>query len=131
MSDTVQWGRCSMWHHRVLGGLWALCGLFVIGRTAVRGNWDEPQFWFVFPVPLLLIVAGVAFVFGRTWARRTMAVLMIFAGLFFLDMLLMSGWVGNRAGVWQMLGAFGVTVYTLFFLGVSAAWHSRSHEKIF
>ena len=28
-----------------------------------------------------------------------------------------------------MLGALVVVVYTLFFLGISAAWHARSYEK--
>ena len=53
-----------------------------------------------------------------------MAALMLIAALFFLDMLLMFGFHGNRAGVWANLAALGIVVYTLAFLLISASWHS-------
>jgi hypothetical protein len=126
MSGTAHWGKVSIWHHRLLGGLWASCGLVVVGNTVLSGRWAEHQFWIVLPIATLYVATGIGFIFGRTWARRTMVALLVIAALFFLDMLLMSGWGGNRAGVREMLIALGIAAYTLTFLGISAAWHSQS-----
>jgi hypothetical protein len=125
MSGTTHWGLTSIWHHRVLGGAWALCGLFAIGNILRHASWSEYQHWIALCVAAAYVATGIGLTLGRTWARRTMAVLMVLAALFFLDMLLMSGWVGNRAGVWEMLAALGVAGYTLVFLGISAVWHSQ------
>jgi hypothetical protein len=79
-------------------------------------------------IPLVLaaiyVFTGIGFILGRTWARRTMGVLMVVAALWFLDMMLMSGFNGNRQSVREMLVAIAVAAYTLVFLVISAAWHS-------
>ena len=125
MSDATHWGGGLIWHHRLLGGLWALCGLVVIGHMVLSGRWAEYPFWVASAVALSYVIAGIGFTLGRTWARRTMAALMVIAALFFLDMLLMLGFHANRAGMWGMLVALGIVVYTLGFLLISAAWHSQ------
>ncbi len=74
--------------------------------------------------PILVAIAyaivGVGFVLGRTWARRTMAGLAVLAGLYSADMVLMAGWVGNRALLHWMLAIFGFAAYTAIFILVSA-----------
>ena len=125
MSDDTHWGTGSIWHHRLLGGLWALCGFFVIGNMVPSRRWADYQFWVASAVALSYVTAGIGFIFGRTWARRTMVALMLVAALLFLDMLMMFGFHGNRAGMWEMLVALGVAGYTLLFLAISAAWHSQ------
>jgi hypothetical protein len=40
--------------------------------------------------------------------------------LYFLDVMLMCSWGGNRDGVWLMRAALGAAGYTLLFLGISA-----------
>jgi hypothetical protein len=125
MSNATPWGGGSIWHHRLLGGLWALCGFVVIGNMVLSGRWADYQFWVALTVALSYVITGIGFIFGRTWARRAMAALMVVAALFFLDMLLMFGFHGNRAGMCATLVALGVVVYTLGFLLISAAWHSQ------
>ena|ERR1043166_3915200 len=125
MSAIAHWGGVSTWHHRLLGGLWALCGLVVIGNVVLSRRWAEYQFWVASAVALSYVITGIGFILGRTWARRTMIALMVIASLFFLDMLLMFGFHGNRAGVWGMVVALSIVLYTLGFLLISAAWHSQ------
>jgi hypothetical protein len=50
---------------------------------------------------------------------------MVIAALLFLDMLLMFGFHGNRAGMWRTLLALGIVAYTLGFLLISATRHSQ------
>lgn len=125
MSNATHWGGGSIWHHRLLGGLWTLCGLGVIANMVLSGRWAEYQFWAASAVATLYVITGIGFIFGHTWARRTMVALMVIAGLFFLDMLLMFGFHANQAGMLGALAALGVVVYTLGFLLISAAWHSQ------
>ena len=124
-SDIAHCGTGSIWHHRLLGGLWGLSGFVVTGNVVLSSRWAEYQFWIACAVALSYVITGIGFIFGRTWARRTMTVLMVIAALLFLDMLLMFGFHGNRAGMWEMLLALGIVVYTLGFLLISAAWHSQ------
>src|SRR6266850_6498161 len=116
MSTNVHWGPSSVWHHRLLGGLWALCGFFVIGNMVLSGRWADYQFWVGSAVALSYVTTAIGFIFGRTWARRTMVALMVVAALFFLDMLVMFAFHGNRVAMWAMLVALGIVVYTLGFL---------------
>jgi hypothetical protein len=125
MSDATQWGWSSIWHHRVLGGLWALCGCALIVDMVLIGRWAESGFWLASAVALLYVFTGIGFMRGRKWARRTMAALMVVAGLFFLDMLLMFGFHADRAGMLAMLVSLGAVAYTLGFLLISAAWHAQ------
>jgi hypothetical protein len=125
MSSTVHSSPIVCWHHRVLGSLWALCGLTVIGNLFLIDSWAAKQLWIVLLVATAYVVTGVGFIFGLTWARRTLGVLVVLGMLFFIDMLLMSGVGGNRAGVWEMLVAIGVAAYTLVFLGLSMPFRSE------
>jgi hypothetical protein len=129
MSGTAHWRPISIWHHRVLGGLWALCGLVTIINVLIgilrHGSWAEYQSWVCLSVAFVYVVTGIGFVFARTWARRSMGVLMVVAVLLSLDMMLMSGVGGNRQGVREMLVGAGIAAYTLLFLAISAAWHSQ------
>jgi hypothetical protein len=113
-----------VWHHRVLGLLWVLCGC-AFGCLSVLAAFTHSS-WNVVGV-LASISASVihfgtclGFIFGCTWARRVMGVLLMIAALFFLDMLFMFGWVGNRSGVWVMVAALGLVAYTALFLLISA-----------
>lgn len=124
MTTPIHSSPIYLWHHRMLGGLWALCGLVVIGNLLRHGAWSEYQQWIAVLVATAYVVTGIGFIVGRTWARRTMGVLMVMAVLLFLDMMFMFGWGGNRAGVREMLVALGVAAYTLLFLAISAAYHS-------
>jgi hypothetical protein len=124
MNDTASWGPVTTWHHRLLGGLWALCGFVVIGNLILRGGWAEYQFWIGLAIAASYAATGIGFIFGRTWARMGMGALMVAAALVFIDLLLMSGWGGHRAGVWAMVIALGMAGYTLVFLGISASWRS-------
>ena len=129
MSDTRLWGPISIWHHRVLGGLWALCGAVTIGNVLIRilrnGSWAEWQLWVPVLAAFAYVVTGMGFIVARTWARCTMGVLMVVAVLLALDMVLMFGVHGNRQGVRAMLVAAGIAGYTLLFLAISAEWHAQ------
>lgn len=105
--------------------LWTLCGLVAIRNMLLHGSLAEYQHWIGLSVATTYVVTGIGFIFGRTWARRIMGVLMVVAMLLFLDMLLMSGWGGNRQGVWQMLVALGIAGYTLLFLVISAVYRCK------
>ena len=54
---------------------------------------------------------------------------MVLGVLFFLDMVMMFGFHGNRQGVLYMLIAADIAAYTLFFLAISTAWHSQDLPK--
>ena len=95
----------------------------MIGSALLNGHWAEYQFWIALPLAAAYVATGIGFMFARRWARRTMAALMLVAALYFLDMLLMFGWVGNRGGVWASVAAIGIAGYTLLFLVISAAHH--------
>ena len=125
MRRTVQWGAVAVWHHRLFGGLWGLCGLSLLCITILRVPLSEYQSWIAVLISLTYAIAGFGFARGRTWARRTMAVLMVPASLVFLDMLLLGGWSGNHDLIWQMLVAIGIAAYTFLFLIISAAWHAN------
>ena len=116
------------WHHRVLGALWGLFGLVEIVNLVWQGSWDVYR-WIALSVTSAYVTTGIGLIFGRTWARRIMGVLMVISLLFFLDMLLMSGWVGNYEGVWEILLALGIASYTLLFLAISAAYRSYKDSR--
>src|SRR3989442_7414975 len=107
MNRSTHWGPISIWHHRALGGLWVLCALIVIGNIVPamlqHDRWARYQSWIPAFAALTYIVTGIGFIFGRTWARRTMAILMVVAALLSVDMMLMAGFHSNRVGVLAML----------------------------
>jgi hypothetical protein len=125
MKSNVHWGPMSSWHHRILGGLWAICGLVGSGVTVEHGDWTKYQLWISLSVTLTYVVTAIGFILGRTWARRTMGVLMVLGMFFFLDMMMMSGVGGNKQGIREMLVAAGIAGYTLLFLAISSLWHSK------
>src|SRR5260370_37799571 len=120
MSASLHWGPIAIWHHRLLGGLWALCGVatFVSVLIAMvqHGSWVEYQLWISLFVALAYVVTGIGFILARTWARRTMGVLMVVAVLLAFDMMVPAGMAGDRLGVRAMLVAAGMAGYTLLFL---------------
>ena len=114
----------SVWHHRVLGGAWALGGVAVIADLHRAYWWEQRQAWLPAIAGLVYLVTGAGFMVGRTWARRVMVALAALAALVFGDMVLMAGWVGNRPLLYWMLAALGVAAYTGVFILVSAAERS-------
>lgn len=89
---------------------------------------DKCSVWIALFIAAAFAATSIGFVQGRTWARRSMAVLLMLAALFFLDMLLMSGWTGDRRGVWLMAGAISFVVYTQLFLVISALYRPEGHR---
>ena len=129
MKANVHWGPLSKWHHRTLGSLWLLCALAHVGIVVRKEDWTEYQFWVALLIATACVVAAIGFILGRRWARWTMGVLMVLGVLFFLDMMMMCGFNGNRQGALYMLLAAGIAAYTLFFLVISAACHSDDLPK--
>jgi len=89
--------------------------------------WEHGQAWLPVLVGVAYAVTGVGFTLGCTWARRVMAALVVLAALFFGDMLLMAGWVGNRPLLHWMLAALGFAAYTTVFILISEVM--RSSER--
>src|SRR5437764_212079 len=127
MNKAVSWGPISIWHHRILGGLWAVGALIMVGSLAYHliryGKWTDYQFWIAATVLLPYIAGGIGLTRGLVWARRTIGALMVIAVLWFLDMVLMFGFHNNIRMLWAMLAGVGVAVYTLGFLIISGTWH--------
>ena len=95
-----------------------------------HGSWGDYRDWVAAIVAALYAVTGIRFAFGGTWARRAMAVLIVIAALYFVDMILMAGFVGNRALMHWMVAALLFAAYTGAFIFVSAAWRwGRSDES--
>jgi hypothetical protein len=108
-----------VWHHRVLGVFWGLCSLITAVAAFSHHSWNGP-FFIVLSTSVIYFGTSIGFIFGRTWARRVMCVLMFIAALWFLDMMMMCGVGGNRQGVWLMFAALCLTAYTVLFLAISA-----------
>jgi hypothetical protein len=115
----------SLWHHRVLGGFWALLGLGCIADLHRGYWWEQGLPWIPALVGAVYVITVIGFVLVHTWARRVMAILMVVAALFFADFILMAGWVGNHKLMPWVLAGFGVAAYTAVFLIISAVFRSR------
>ena len=118
----------SVWHHRVLGVLWVLWGAVSAVGLDLDNLWKWRIEWLPALLGLVFIIAGVGFALVRDWARSVMAVLSVVGGLYFADMILMAGWVGNRPLLHWMLAAFGLAGYTATFILISAVWR-WSHPR--
>jgi hypothetical protein len=129
MNAALKSSAVVVWHHRALGTFWALCGLVPAVSALARSSWSEGPFFISVSAAAIFVSTSIGFIFGSTWARRVMCMLMLIAVLFFLDMLLMFGWHGNREGVWMMLAALGAVAYTLLFLAISALHHPKNHDN--
>src|SRR3974390_3266653 len=108
MDASHQMSLATKWHHRVLGGFWALLALAMFAVLGGYNHWTEVGAWVARLSCVACVVTGIAFIFGRRWAQIVMAVLMIIAALFFLDMVLMFGFHGNRLFMYLMIA--GVVV---------------------
>jgi hypothetical protein len=109
-----------VWHHRLLGVLWALAGLAFIVDLRRAYWWEQGRAWLPVLIGTGYTTAGIGFALALTWARRVLAGLVVMAGLFFADMVLLCGFAGNREGMYWMLGACGLAAYTFSFIFVSA-----------
>lgn len=91
-------------------------------------HWNEIGAWVARVICIIGAATGIAFMFARLWAQVIMAVLMIVAALFFLDMVLMFGFHGNRPWMYLMVVGVAIAFYTMVFLLVLAA--SPSDEQL-
>jgi hypothetical protein len=119
----------SLWHHRVLGGLWATGVFLFIWNLISKCSWSEGRLWIAAFIGAIYISASIGLIFCYTWARRVMRVLVIVAGLVSLDLMFMFGWGNNRAGVWAMLAAFGFAVYTSLFLQITSGSRYKDSRR--
>src|SRR5882724_6720094 len=85
MSDNLNSGPIEIWHCRVLGGFWALCGLlaitaitYVLQRDGLIAHWTDGRIWILAGIGALYFGVGAGFSFGRRWAQNTMILLMGF-----------------------------------------------------
>ena len=130
MNHTIRWGPLAIWHHRILGGLWALASLAMsVNFVYDMIHQGSPELWYALSITVICCVAGIGFTRGRKWERCTMGVLMVFALLLFLDMALMFGFHNNLPAFYEALACAGVAVYTLGFLIISAIWHSQESPR--
>jgi hypothetical protein len=106
-----------------LGGLWALCGLGLVGVLIRYDHWSETESWIAVLLGAAGLPTGIGFILGRTWAQIVMAVLMAITALFLLWMTVMAGFNGNRQFMYLMMVAVGIAGYTLFLAIISAASH--------
>lgn len=108
------------WHCRVLGILWALCGLACAGEFLRRTAWWEDTIsWLGIMLGFLLVAAGSGLAFRRVWARWCMFPLLAVSALVCADGVLCGGWCGNHLLLhWSLVG-LGVAGYTASFIAVS------------
>jgi hypothetical protein len=114
----------SLWHHRVLGTLWAVGGMACLADLHRSYWWEQRKAWLPALVGLVYLVTGAAFLCCRSWARRAMLILMVLAGLLFADWTLAGLMLGNQSLLWLALGGFGCAVYTVVFVLRSPSNHS-------
>ena len=114
-----------VWHHRVLGVFWALCGLGLVGVLIRYNHWNEIATWVAAFCGAICVPTGIGFISGRIWARRVMAGLMVVAALFLFYMMMMAGTNGSRQLFQQMLATLCIVGYTMLFLAISAACRSQ------
>ena len=112
----------STWHHRVLGGFWTLFALALLAVLLRYDHWKEIGTWIATLLCVTGVITGTAFMFARTWV--SLAVLIVVAALFFLDMVLMFGVHGNRPYMYLMTGGVVIACYTLVFLWALATYPS-------
>jgi hypothetical protein len=124
MSALRQIPLVSVWHHRVLGALWAVGGLACLADLHRSYWWEQREAWLPALTGLVYLITGVAFICRRAWARRVMIILMVLAGLLFADWILAGLMLGNQGLLWLALGGFACTVYTVTFVLRSPSSHS-------
>jgi hypothetical protein len=110
----------EVWLHRLIGSIWSLGGLWLLFDLHRSYWWEQRTFWLPVLAGLTYLSTGIGFSLGRGWARKTMVALAVVAGLFFADMILMGGWVGNRILLHWMLPAFCFAGFTILFVWISA-----------
>jgi len=120
MTQSQRFPVIETWLHRLIGSIWALIALWLLFDLHRSYWWEQRTAWLPALAGLAYLCTGIGFVLGRSWARKTMVFLAIGAGLFFADMILMAGWVGNRTLLHWMLPAFGFAACTVLFVWISA-----------
>ena len=119
----------EVWHHRLIGVIWSLGGLGFLVDLHRSYWWEQRTAWLPALIAITYLSTGVGFTLGRPWARKAMVVLAVVGGLFFADMILMAGWVGNRSLLHWMLPAFCFAAYTVLFVWISAVCRcNNSHS---
>jgi hypothetical protein len=113
------------WHHRVLGALWGFVGLFFVGSLLQHDTWAVYGQWISLVLSLAFVVTAMGFFLGRTWARRTMGVLMVPAALFFLDVMVPASIAGNHKMVLLIKMGLAGVAYTWVFLAVPQHYSSE------
>jgi hypothetical protein len=111
----------------VLGGFWVLFALALVAVLLRYNHWTDIGTWIAMLLCTTCVATGTAFVLGRTWAQVIMAVLMVAAALFFLDMVLMFSIHGNRPYMYLMMVGVGIACYTFGFILV-LAWSPSDGE---
>ena len=116
-----------LWHRRILGGFWALCGLVCLADLR-RDYWWEHGWPALLPflIGTLFVFGGVRFLLGQRWSGRMMIGMMLIAGLFSLDMVLFGGWASNHLLLRLALVGLGLSVYTALVVIASAIRSSRA-----
>ena len=115
-----------LWQRRIFGFFWALCGLACLVDLR-RGYWWQAGWEVLLPILAgsLFVFGGAQFMLGRRWAWRVMLAMMIVAGLFFLDMMILAGSVHNHQLMRLTLLGLGLSAYTGFVVLPSAIYSSR------
>jgi len=116
-----------LWHRRLFGGFWALCGVACLVDLR-RGYWWEHSWQVLLPllIGLLFAFGGIRFILGQRWAGRIMLAMMFVAGLFFLDMMLLAGSASHRQLLRLTLLGLALSAYTVLVVVASAIRRSRA-----
>src|SRR5258707_14675887 len=98
MSSFRHPGPIELWQRRILGGFWALCGIFLLVYTFRSfgwiDEWSDRRPWIAAPIGALYLGSGVGFILGPLWARTMMAVITTFTGVFLMFLAAGAHWIG-------------------------------------
>jgi hypothetical protein len=132
MSDNLNSGPIEIWHCRVLGGFWAVCGLlaitaitYVLQRDGLIAHWTDGRIWILAGFGALYFGIGAGFSFGRRWARNTMILLMGFTVIILMFLAAAALYVEDGRLLWKTLVCFCIACYTLLFEIVSGIARER------
>ncbi len=132
MSDNLNSGPIEIWHCRVLGGFWTLCGIlaltavtYAIERAGSIAHWTDVQLWILAGIGSLYFGIGAGFSFGRRWARNTMILLMGFTIIILMYLAAAAAYFDDGALLWKTLVCFCIACYTLLFEIVSGIARER------
>ena len=115
MSNNPNSGPIDMWHCRILGGLWALCGILAVTYAFETDGWTDRRFWILTVTGLLYFVIGVGFILGRPWARNTMILLAGFTVIILMFLAAGACWIGDGRLLERTLVGLCLAGYTVLF----------------